>query len=190
MLEDCRTTVHLVRKTDHNLYQQGPCSSGRSQVHTTLQDLVEGKTKSTFPRVVDVRDVARAHILAAETPGASGRFLVSWETTISGKFALDVLREAFPHYDFPEGEDVPSKKEISCDKVNLPPNQRFSPCYPAQAKRLCISLQSIKQNGVQRGSGQLSTGSTVCEGVETELVRAQTYTQPLIMTAIMVWWQP
>lgn len=125
---DCRITVHVIMETDHKFYQQGHCSSGRSQVHTTLQDLVEGKTKSTFPRVVDVRDVARAHILAAETPEASGRFLVSWETTISGKFALDVLREAFPHYDFPEGEDVPSKKEISCDKVKLPLSQTFSPC--------------------------------------------------------------
>ncbi len=81
---------------------------------------MEGKSSSVFPRVVDVRDVARAHILAAETPEASGRYLVSWETTISGKFALEVLRKAFPQYKFPEGEDLPSQREISCDKVRLP----------------------------------------------------------------------
>ena len=38
-----------------------------------VQGLLEGQAPSGTPIICDVRDVARAHILAAETPSASGR---------------------------------------------------------------------------------------------------------------------
>lgn len=41
------------------------------------QGWVEGKAQSGAPVFADVRDVARAHILAAENPAASGRYIVA-----------------------------------------------------------------------------------------------------------------
>lgn len=44
---------------------------------TYKQAWVEGKAQSGAPVFADVRDVARAHILAAENPAASGRYIVA-----------------------------------------------------------------------------------------------------------------
>lgn len=41
------------------------------------QAWVEGKAQGGAPVFADVRDVARAHILAAENPAASGRYIVA-----------------------------------------------------------------------------------------------------------------
>jgi hypothetical protein len=38
---------------------------------------VEGKAQDGAPTLADVRDVARAHILAAEHPSATGRYIVA-----------------------------------------------------------------------------------------------------------------
>ena len=38
---------------------------------------MEGKAQSGAPVFADVRDVARAHLLAAETPSAKGRYIVA-----------------------------------------------------------------------------------------------------------------
>ncbi len=43
---------------------------------TTVQDWVEGKPGGN-PVYCDVRDVVAAHIAAAETPSASGRYMVT-----------------------------------------------------------------------------------------------------------------
>jgi nucleoside-diphosphate-sugar epimerase len=43
-------------------------------------------------RLCDVRDVARAHVLAAETPGASGRYIVSHRCRLVGAAALQSVR--------------------------------------------------------------------------------------------------
>ena len=39
-----------------------------------LQGLIEGTNKEVTPWVCDVRDIARAHVLAAEVPTAKGRY--------------------------------------------------------------------------------------------------------------------
>ncbi|KAF8070868.1 TKPR1 [Scenedesmus sp. PABB004] len=44
----------------------------------------------------DVRDVAAAHILAAERPEAKGRYIVSQPESISARFITDTLKAAFP----------------------------------------------------------------------------------------------
>lgn len=47
-----------------------------------LQGVLEGKGVSGSGTVfADVRDVARAHVLAAETPEAKGRYIVSQAAT-------------------------------------------------------------------------------------------------------------
>ena len=70
-----------------------------------MADLGNGKYKTGIPNayhgVVDVRDVARAHILAGFTPGASGRHV----TVAHKKSFLDmakVLYKNFPAYPLPK----------------------------------------------------------------------------------------
>ena len=61
--------------------------------------MLEGKKAiPSAQRYCDVRDVARAHILAAEVPGAHGRYLVSHDTTVPSKFVSQTLqvRQAVP----------------------------------------------------------------------------------------------
>lgn len=81
------------------------------------QEIAEGKSATIFPRLVDVRDVALAHIRAAEVPEARGRYVVSWETNFSPKAALSALQAAFPQYVFQEGADAPQNREINSYKV-------------------------------------------------------------------------
>lgn len=47
-----------------------------------------------------MRDVAKAHVLAAETPSAKGRYLVTYDQTVPDKAVLELLAERFPQYKF------------------------------------------------------------------------------------------
>ena len=50
---------------------------------------------STIPmalRYADVRDVGRAHILAAEVPSASGRYIVGHDSAFPSKHITDILQ--------------------------------------------------------------------------------------------------
>ena len=42
-----------------------------------MQGVAEGTALQGTPLICDVRDVARAHVVAAEEPSASGRYIVS-----------------------------------------------------------------------------------------------------------------
>ncbi len=57
----------------------GPVISSRSDATSLgyMKGWVEGTAHQGAPVFADVRDVARAHILAAETPAASGRYIVA-----------------------------------------------------------------------------------------------------------------
>ena len=44
------------------------------------------------PVIVDVRDVAKAHILAATTPSAKGRYIISQRKPITPKLVSDTLQ--------------------------------------------------------------------------------------------------
>lgn len=59
------------------------------------------------PWLCDVQDVTRAHLLAATTPAAHGRYLVSNRSEVSTKAVVEVLAERFPQYKWPK--DVPDK---------------------------------------------------------------------------------
>ena len=68
---------------------------------------IEGKASTgacTF--APDVRDVARAHLLAAITPGASGRYIVANAVSHSPAFISRTLRSRWPAWDIPEGEEA------------------------------------------------------------------------------------
>jgi len=75
-------------------------TGNQSQTKTpraVLQDVLEGTKAIPIPsRYCDVRDVARAHILAAEVPGANGRYMVSHVDTVPSKFVSDSLQVPLP----------------------------------------------------------------------------------------------
>jgi nucleoside-diphosphate-sugar epimerase len=60
----------------------------------------------------DVRDVAHAHILAALTPGASGRYIVSDTTSASPAFIASTLQQRFPQFAIPDGEEAEAETSI------------------------------------------------------------------------------
>lgn len=72
-----------------------------------MRDLGSGRFKMGIPEaingVVDVRDAARAHILAGYTPQASGRY-ITVASTKSFKDIADVLREKYPSLPLPKNQ--------------------------------------------------------------------------------------
>eukprot|EP01018_Ginkgo_biloba_P000111 Gb_05658 [translate_table: standard] len=70
---------------------------------------------------VDVRDVAKAHILVYETPSASGRYLCA-ETNLHRGDLVDMLAKIFPHYPLPtkcSDEKNPRKKAYKFSNQKL-----------------------------------------------------------------------
>ncbi len=52
-----------------------------------------------------------------QVPTASGRYIVSHDSTLSTKYISEVLSERFPQYQFPSGEDAPAKQVLDNSKV-------------------------------------------------------------------------
>lgn len=78
---------------------------------------VEGKAQKGAPVFADVRDVARAHLLAAETPSASGRYIVAASASTPPQLISTWLRERFPQFLFQEGEEDESKAVVESSRV-------------------------------------------------------------------------
>ncbi|EIE24719.1 NAD(P)-binding protein [Coccomyxa subellipsoidea C-169] len=97
----------------------GPVVSSRTDATSIIlfKDFVENKGADIIPWQVDVRDIGRAHVLAVEVPTASGRYIVSHDSTLSTKYISEVLSERFPQYQFPSGEDAPAKQVLDNSKV-------------------------------------------------------------------------
>eukprot|EP00879_Flechtneria_rotunda_P006549 GHRR01006882.1.p1 GENE.GHRR01006882.1~~GHRR01006882.1.p1 ORF type:complete len:281 (+),score=71.49 GHRR01006882.1:761-1603(+) len=80
----------------------GPPTSSRADGESVgqLTDLLSGALWPWAPPLgaaaVDVRDVARAHCVAAINPKASGRYLLSAESTFILATAAKILRQAYP----------------------------------------------------------------------------------------------
>ncbi|KAK9812018.1 hypothetical protein WJX73_009173 [Symbiochloris irregularis] len=58
-----------------------------------IKGLIENTSSAMTPWLCDVQDVARAHMLAAVTPEANGRYLVSMRREVSTKAIVEVERE-------------------------------------------------------------------------------------------------
>ncbi|WIA11508.1 hypothetical protein OEZ85_011621 [Tetradesmus obliquus] len=78
--------------------------------------------------VNDVRDVAAAHILAAEKPEAKGRYIVSQPHSISARFITDTLKAAYPAAAaaLPDGADA-EPSSINSSKVQQELGLRLTP---------------------------------------------------------------
>ena len=83
-----------------------------------LKDWLQGKASTgSITFAPDVRDVARAHILAATIPSAAGRYIVSEAASASPAFISATLQQRFPDFDIPDGEDEPSETTIDNSKA-------------------------------------------------------------------------
>ena len=63
---------------------------------------MEGKDPELGPRFVDVRDVARAHVLAAETAHAQGRYIMVHRDSYQIGQLYAALTKHFPQYKYPD----------------------------------------------------------------------------------------
>ncbi|KAK9842312.1 hypothetical protein WJX81_005982 [Elliptochloris bilobata] len=98
----------------------GPVISSRTDATSidVFKAFIENRDDSgIIPWIIDIRDIGRAHVRAAEVPTAQGRFLVSNPMTVSSKVANKALSKAFPNYTFPPGKDEPPKVVIDNSKV-------------------------------------------------------------------------
>jgi nucleoside-diphosphate-sugar epimerase len=68
-----------------------------------MKNWVQGEALDPgYPFFADLRDVAKAHVLAAEVPQASGRYIVCHETSPPPQVIVQWLRERFPEFEFPD----------------------------------------------------------------------------------------
>lgn len=97
----------------------GPVISNRADATSILdvKGLIEGTNDTVTPWVCDVRDIARAHVLAAEISSAKGRYLVSQDHVVPVKALTDCLSKHFPQFKFAEGKGAEVKKVIDNSKV-------------------------------------------------------------------------
>jgi nucleoside-diphosphate-sugar epimerase len=83
----------------------GPLLSSRTDGTSVgyMKKWIEGEALDPgYPFFADLRDVAKAHVLAAENPQASGRYIVGYETSPPPQVIAGWLRERFPEFDIPE----------------------------------------------------------------------------------------
>ena len=78
----------------------------------------ESEEASLNDWLTDVRDVARAHVLAAETPSAKGRYIVSQTHTHSNQELYAALAARFPQYGFPRRQPEEAKLLFDTSKVD------------------------------------------------------------------------
>lgn len=106
----CKTQNRWDMVTINPSMVYGPALTSNSQSASidTLRQMGDGRLRTGVPRllygVVDVRDVAKAHVLAAFTPSASGRYIVS-NTELSMLEIARILKNHFGgKYPFPRME--------------------------------------------------------------------------------------
>lgn len=93
------------------------CATGSTSIGF-MKGILEGNAPSGSFVFVDVRDVARAHILAIEIPAAKGRYIISQPRSTQAQQVAAVFQERFPHYDIPDAERSPETEEkINNDKA-------------------------------------------------------------------------
>lgn len=61
-----------------------------------IKGLMEGRHRKSNFAVVDVRDIAAAHVLAMEKPDAKGRYIVSSRRGLQPGTCAEIIKNAFP----------------------------------------------------------------------------------------------
>lgn len=89
-----------------------------------LQAIWEGTSDVMLLSLCDVRDVCRAHVLAAELDSAAGRYLVAQTYNVSSRDITDVLAKRFPQYAIKAGKAAPKEEVLDNSKVSARPMPR------------------------------------------------------------------
>ena len=89
------------------------------QIWDGLQDIIENRDFHMYVYSCGLADVAKAHVLAAETPTAKGRYLVCTPHEVSGLMVVDALKKRFPQYKFDvkEAHDTGAKPFANNSRV-------------------------------------------------------------------------
>eukprot|EP00877_Chromochloris_zofingiensis_P006216 jgi/Chrzof1/1848/Cz10g23170.t1 len=97
----------------------GPVTSTRPDATSTevFQAIWEGTSDVMLLSLCDVRDVCRAHVLAAELDSAAGRYLVAQTYNVSSRDITDVLAKRFPQYAIKAGKAAPKEEVLDNSKV-------------------------------------------------------------------------
>eukprot|EP00891_Asterochloris_glomerata_P002904 jgi/Astpho2/2904/Aster-01053 len=105
--------------TINPVFVLGPVLSERKDATSIglFQKFMQGESEDLVPRIVDVRDVARAHVRAMEEPSASGRYIASLQHAIDTKLAVDALQQRFPGYKLPKGKQGEREQIIDNSKI-------------------------------------------------------------------------
>ncbi|XP_065864598.1 phenylacetaldehyde reductase-like [Euphorbia lathyris] len=104
-------------------------------------------SESTTYRLVDVRDVANAHIYAYENPSASGRYCLVGEVVHSSE-ALQMLHKLYPHLNLPYKECGDEKAGIIKYKVSKERAERLGVKYRAVEISLKDTVESLKEKNL------------------------------------------
>jgi len=98
----------------------GPVTGNRNDGTSlnVMKAILENESSELpFPFIVDVRNIAEAHIAAAVTPSAKGRYLVSNASTVPNCQVIAILEERFPALQFQKAKQEDSKQVLVNDKV-------------------------------------------------------------------------
>lgn len=100
--------------------EAGPAPSGSGATPTPASDAAFRPPPSGTWTFADVRDVARAHVLAAVTHGSAGRrYIVSQGRSTSARTVTDVLKASLPDLlpALPDGEAAEEDEKIDATRV-------------------------------------------------------------------------
>ncbi|RZC62694.1 hypothetical protein C5167_024468 [Papaver somniferum] len=110
-----------------------------------IQKLVNGA--NAFPNAafgwVNVKDVANAHILAFETPSASGRYLLV-ERVIHYSVIVEILRELYPAVQLP-GRCADEKPFVPTYQVNTERTKNLGIDFISMQESLKETVESLKE---------------------------------------------
>ncbi|KAK9812546.1 hypothetical protein WJX73_007871 [Symbiochloris irregularis] len=98
----------------------GPVVSayGTSNSIMEMKYALEGNQFKTLSnKLCDIRDGARAHILAAEREDADGRYLVGLKGTVDHRYVTNILQKRFPEFEIYTGREGPCIDLLDITKI-------------------------------------------------------------------------
>jgi len=99
---------------------------------------------------VDVRDVARAHIAAAEQPDAEGRYIICQPQSTPGREVTDILKAA--GFVVPDGESHEAFANLDITKLNKGLGIQLTPVPEAFADMARTMVELGVANNSKAGS--------------------------------------
>ena len=115
-----------------NKQQLAGSAANLNQSSLIVHNLLSGNAKEVMPGSVgftDAADVAKAHILAAQTPGAAGQRYLCSGTTATWATVADVLRRLYPSMPIPADNNDPEQPclDLANDKIRAELGMQFEP---------------------------------------------------------------